>query len=111
MASAYSVRANPEARVSCPLEWDEVPDVEPGDLTIATVPGRFASRRDPAEGIDDARGDLGPLLELSYRDEAEGLGDAPWPPNFPKQKGEPHRAAPSRTRRRPADAPGSGAED
>ena len=111
VASAYSVRANPEARVSCPLEWDEVADVEPGDLTMATVPGRFASRGDPAEGIDDARGDLGALLELSYRDEAEGLGDAPWPPNFPKQKGEPHRAAPSRTRRRPVEEPGSGAED
>ena len=98
VASAYSVRANPEGRVSCPLDWDEVPDVDPGDLTIATVPGRFATRGDPATGIDDARGDLGPLLELSYRDEVEGLGDAPWPPNFPKQKGEPHRAAPSRSR-------------
>ena len=98
VASAYSVRANPEGRVSCPLDWDEVADVDPGDLTIATVPGRFATRGDPAAAIDDARHDLGPLLELSYRDEAEGLGDAPWPPNFPKQKGEPHRAAPSRSR-------------
>ncbi len=100
VASAYSVRANPEARVSCPVEWDEVPDVEPGDLTIATVPGRFATRGDPAAGIDEARHDLGPLLELSYRDEAEGLGDAPWPPHFAKQRGEPNRVAPSRARRR-----------
>jgi DNA primase len=99
VASAYSVRANPEARVSCPLDWDEVADVEPGDLTIATVPGRFATRGDPAAGIDDARHDLGPLLELSYRDEAEGLGDAPWPPHFAKQRGEPSRVAPSRARR------------
>src|SRR4029077_18398731 len=75
VASAYSVRANPEARVSCPLDWDEVPDVDPGDLTLATVPARFATRGDAAAGIDEVRSDLGPLLELSYRDEAEGLGD------------------------------------
>jgi DNA ligase D len=99
VASAYSVRANPEARVSCPVDWDEVADVEPGDLTIATVPGRFATRGDAAAAIDDARHDLGPLLELSYRDEAVGLGDAPWPPHFAKQSGEPNRAAPSRSRR------------
>ncbi len=111
VASAYSVRANPEARVSCPLEWDEVPDVDPGDLTIATVPGRFATRGDPAAAIDERRYDLGPLLELSYRDEAEGLGDAPWPPNFPKQEGEPHRAAPSRSRFREREEPPSGPED
>src|SRR5580704_10419486 len=95
VASAYSVRANPEARVSCPVDWDEVPDVDPGDLTIATVPSRFATRGDSAAGINEARHDLGPLLELSYRDEAEGLGDAPWPPHFAKQRGEPNRAAPS----------------
>jgi bifunctional non-homologous end joining protein LigD len=111
VASAYSVRANPEARVSCPLEWDEVPDVDPGDLTIATVPGRFATRGDPAAAIDERRGGLEGLLELSYRDEAEGLGDAPWPPNFPKQKGEPHRAAPSRSRLRPPEVPSSSPED
>jgi len=101
VASAYSVRANPEGRVSCPVEWDEVPDVEPGDLTIATVPARFGTVGDPAAAIDARRGDLGGLLDLSYRDEAGGLGDAPWPPHFAKQRGEPHRAAPSRTRRRP----------
>jgi DNA ligase D len=99
VASAYSVRANPEGRVSCPLEWDEVADVEPADLTIATVPARYATRGDPAAGIAEAGGDLSALLELSYRDEAEGLGDAPWPPHFPKQRGEPHRAAPSRSRK------------
>jgi DNA ligase D-like protein (predicted polymerase) len=100
VASAYSVRANPEARVSCPIEWDEVPDVDPGDLTLATVPARFATRGDAAAAIDDARYDLSSLLDLSYRDEAEGLGDAPWPPHFAKQRGEPHRAAPSKSRRR-----------
>jgi hypothetical protein len=102
VASAYSVRSNPEARVSCPVEWDEVADVEPGDLTIATVPARFASRGDAAAGIDAAAGDLGALLDLAHRDEVEGLGDAPWPPHFAKQRGEPHRAAPSRSRRRDA---------
>jgi DNA primase len=98
VASAYSVRANPEGRVSCPVEWDEVPDVDPADLTIATVPARFATRGDAAAAIDDRRYDLSALLELSERDEAEGLGDAPWPPHFAKQRGEPHRAAPSRSR-------------
>jgi hypothetical protein len=93
------VRANPEGRVSCPVEWDEVPDVDPGDLTIATVPARFGTVGDPASAIDTRRGDLSGLLELSYRDEAGGLGDAPWPPHFAKQRGEPHRAAPSRSRR------------
>jgi len=102
VASAYSVRSNPEARVSCPVEWDEVADVEPGDLTIATVPARFASRGDPAAPIDDSGGDLSALLDLAHRDEVEGLGDAPWPPHFAKQRGEPHRAAPSRSRRRDA---------
>jgi DNA ligase D len=102
VASAYSVRSNPEARVSCPVEWDEVADVEPGDLTIATVPARFASRGDPAAPIDDSAGDLSALLDLAHRDEVDGLGDAPWPPHFAKQRGEPHRAAPSRSRRRDA---------
>jgi len=101
VASAYSVRANPEGRVSCPLEWEEVLDVEPGDLTIATVPARFAERGDPARGIDDRRCDLTPLLDLAERDQAEGLGDAPWPPHFAKQRGEPRRVAPSRARRDP----------
>ncbi|MGH9063147.1 MAG: non-homologous end-joining DNA ligase [Acidimicrobiales bacterium] len=92
VASAYSVRANPEGRVSCPLEWDEVPDAEPGDLTIATVPGRLAGVGDPAATIDEHAGELDGLLELAARDETEGLGDAPWPPHFPKAKGEPRRS-------------------
>ncbi|HTZ09037.1 MAG TPA: non-homologous end-joining DNA ligase [Acidimicrobiales bacterium] len=112
VASAYSVRANPEGRVSCPLFWDEVPDVDPGDLTLATVPARYARIGDPGAGIDDRRGDLRPLLDLAARDEAGGLGDAPWPPHFAKQRGEPHRAAPSRSRqRRRADPAPDPADD
>ena len=99
VASAYSVRANPEGRVSCPLTWEEVVSVAPDDLTIATVPARFAGIGDPAAGIDDVRYDLQPLLELADRDEAGGLGDAPWPPHFAKQRGEPPRVAPGRGRR------------
>lgn len=99
VASAYSVRANPEGRVSCPLEWHEVADVDPADLTIATVPARFAERGDPGAAIDDRRYRLDSLLDLAARDEAEGLGDAPWPPHFGKQRGEPRRVAPSRARR------------
>jgi DNA ligase D len=102
VASAYSVRANPEGRVSCPVDWDEVVDVEPSDLTIATVPARFAERGDAGAGLDDRRYALDALLELAARDEREGLGDAPWPPHFGKQRGEPRRVAPSRARR---DAP------
>lgn len=96
VASAYSVRANPEGRVSCPIEWDEVADVEPSDLTIATVPARFRERGDPGAAIDDHAYSLDSLIELAHRDEAGGLGDAPWPPHFAKQEGEPRRVAPSR---------------
>lgn len=92
VASAYSVRANAEARVSCPLRWDEVAEVEPSDLTMATVPARLASVGDPGAGIDGHVCALDSLLELAARDEAEGLGDAPWPPHFPKAKGEPRRS-------------------
>jgi DNA ligase D len=98
VASAYSVRSNPEGRVSCPLDWDEVADVDPADLTIATVPARYAQRGDPGAAIDDAPGSLDSLLDLAARDEAEGLGDAPWPPHFPKQAGEPRRVQPSKAR-------------
>jgi DNA ligase D len=98
VASVYSVRANPEGRVSCPVGWDEVPDVEPADFTIATVPARYASIGDPGASIDDVEHSLEPLLELARRDEAGGLGDAPWPPHFPKQKGEPRRVQPSKAR-------------
>lgn len=96
VASAYSVRAVPDARVSCPIDWEEVPDVEPSDLTMATVPERLAHRGDSGAALDDRRYDLEPLLELAARDEAEGLGDAPWPPHFPKGENEPRRAPPGR---------------
>ncbi len=99
VASAYSVRANPEGRVSCSLTWDEVANVEPADLTIATVPARYASLGDVGAGIDDVAYPLERLLELAARDEVEGLGDEPWPPHFPKQRGEPRRVAPSRARK------------
>jgi bifunctional non-homologous end joining protein LigD len=98
IASAYSVRAVPDARVSCPLEWDEVADVEPAELTLRTVPARLRERGDPAAGIDAHSGRLDGLLELAARDEREGLGDAPWPPHFRKQRGEPPRVQPSRAR-------------
>src|SRR6266436_3076254 len=78
VASAYSVRPTPDARVSAPLGWADLPAVEPEDFTLATVPGLYASRGDAGAGIDDAVGSLEALLELSARDEAEGLGDAPW---------------------------------
>ena len=99
VASVYSVRNNPEGRVSCPLSWDEVPDVEPADLTLATVPARVQERGDVGAAIDDHHYSLEPLLELAARDEAEGLGDAPWPPHFAKQRGEPSRVQPSRARK------------
>jgi DNA ligase D len=99
IASAYSVRAVPDARVSCPLEWDEVADVEPAELTLETVPARLRERGDPAERIDEQPARLDSLLELAARDEREGLGDAPWPPHFAKQKGEPKRVQPSRARK------------
>ncbi len=98
VASAYSVRAVPDARVSCPLEWEEVPDVEPAELTLRTVPARLRERGDPSAVIDEHAGHLDGLLELAARDEREGLGDAPWPPHFRKQKGEPPRVQPSRAR-------------
>jgi DNA ligase D len=98
VASAYSVRAVADARVSCPLEWGEVADVEPAELTLTTVPARLRERGDPSASIDEHAGHLDGLLELAARDEREGLGDAPWPPHFRKQKGEPKRVQPSRAR-------------
>lgn len=98
VASAYSVRANPEGRVSTPLTWDEVPDVEPNDLTIATVPLRYAKLGDVGAGIDETAYRLDGLLALAECDEKDGLGDAPWPPSFAKQKGEPKRVQPSRAK-------------
>jgi DNA ligase D-like protein (predicted polymerase) len=100
VASAYSIRPLPDARVSTPLHWDEVATVEAAAFTIDTVPRRFAEVGDPGAGIDDAVGSLDALLELSRRHEAEGLGDAPWPPNYAKQAGEPPRVQPSRQRRK-----------
>ena len=96
--SAYSVRPLPDARVSTPLEWHEVPDCEPADFTLLTVPKRFAQRGDPHADMDAHAGSLEGLLELAARDEASGLGDAPWPPHFQKAKGEGPRVAPSRAK-------------
>jgi hypothetical protein len=98
VASAYSVRPTPDARVSCPVTWDELPDCELGDFTIETVPKRIESRGDASAAIDDVHFSLEPLLELVARQEREGLGDAPWPPQFPKAPGEPMRVQPSRAR-------------
>ncbi|HET9930074.1 MAG TPA: DNA polymerase domain-containing protein [Polyangiaceae bacterium] len=102
--SAYSVRPLPDARVSTPLEWSEVPDCEPADFTLFTVPRRFAERGDPHAGIDAEAGSLEPLLELARRDEAAGLPDAPWPPHFRKMEGEAPRVAPSRARAKASSA-------
>jgi bifunctional non-homologous end joining protein LigD len=96
--SAYSVRPLPDARVSAPLYWNEVPDCEPSDFTVFTIPGRFLEIGDPQQGIDEAPGSLEKLLELAARDEAAGLGDAPWPPHYRKMESEPRRVAPSRAR-------------
>jgi DNA ligase D-like protein (predicted polymerase) len=98
VASVYSVRPTPDARVSTALTWEEVATCDPAAFTLATVPARFASIGDPGAGIDDAVGDLSALLELSAKHEAEGMGDAPWPPHYQKQDGEPMRVQPSRAR-------------
>jgi len=102
--SAYSVRPLPDARVSAPLRWDEVPDCDPADFTVTTMPTRFAGIGDPHASMDDAPGSLESILELAARDEADGLGDAPWPPHFRKMEGEGARVAPSRAKR-PAAKP------
>jgi DNA ligase D-like protein (predicted polymerase) len=99
IASGYSVRPVPDARVCCPLEWDEVPDVDPRDLRLDTVPERVRKKGDPAADIDGRAGSLDALLDLARRDEEEGLGDAPWPPHFAKQRGEPRRVQPSRAKK------------
>jgi bifunctional non-homologous end joining protein LigD len=101
--SAYSVRPLPDARVSTPLQWEEVPVCDPADFTVFTVPARFAELGDPHEQMDTASGSLDALLDLAARDEREGLGDAPWPPHFRKAKGEGARVAPSRARKRKPD--------
>jgi hypothetical protein len=93
------VRGNPEATVSTPIRWDEVDDVQPRELTVLTVPKRFAELGDVQAEIDDAVCDLRVLLEWVERDEAAGVGEAPYPPNFPKMPGEPPRVQPSRARK------------
>lgn len=101
VASVYSVRPRPDATVSAPLTWDEVSSAELGDFTVRSVPTRYAQLGDVGSGIDDAAFSLNPLLELVERHEAEGLSDAPWPPHYAKQAGEPPRVQPSK-RRSPA---------
>jgi bifunctional non-homologous end joining protein LigD len=96
VASAWSVRPTPDARVSMPLAWDEVADCDPAAFTLVTAPARMAERGDASAGIDAAAGSLDSLLELSAAQEAAGLGDAPWPPHYKKQGDEPPRVAPSR---------------
>jgi bifunctional non-homologous end joining protein LigD len=106
VASAYSIRPLPDARVSTPLTWDEVPSCDPAAFTIDTVPARFAKIGDPWAGMDEAVGSLEALLEQAARDEAAGLPDAPWPPHYEKQTGEAPRVQPSK--RRPAGSSPTG---
>src|ERR1035437_6931122 len=107
VASAYSVRPVPGAWVSAPVTWDELPQCELADFTLATVPARFARIGAPGAGIDDAVGSLDLLLELAARNEKAGLGDAPWPPHYAKAPGEPPRVMPSRARKDGDGAPGA----
>jgi len=100
VASAWSVRPTPDARVSMPLDWDEVAGCDPAAFTMVTAPLRFSERGDASAGIDAAAGSLEPLLALSAAQEAAGLGDAPWPPHYRKRGDEPPRVAPSRRSRR-----------
>ena len=105
VAAAYSVRPKPDARVSAPVTWDELDECAPEDFTLRTMPARFAAIGDRHATIDEHPCDLDPLLELSKKQEADGLGDAPWPPHYAKQAGEPPRVAPSR--RKAAGEPAS----
>jgi DNA ligase D len=99
IASAYSVRARPDATVSAPVTWEELQDAETEDFTMETMPARFAKEGDRHAGIDDAVNDLRKLLVWVERDEGAGLGEAPYPPNFPKMPGEPPRVQPSRAKK------------
>jgi DNA ligase D len=101
IASAYSIRPKPGAPVSAPLAWDELPDVAPEDFRVATMPARFAQIGDRHQGINDRAYSLQPLLDLYATDLAGGLGDMPYPPDYPKMPGEPKRVQPSRDRDRP----------
>jgi len=103
VASAYSVRPTIDARVSAPLSWDEIDDCDPADFTMATMPERFRTIGDRHAEIDRHAGSLERLLERSAQHEKEGLGDAPWPPQYTKQPGEPRRVQPSRARKNPSD--------
>ena len=103
-ASAYSVRPLPDARVSAPLHWHEVAQANPADFTVLTMPQRFADLGDPHADMDNAAGSLDALLDLAARDEASGLGDAPWPPHFRKMEGEAPRVSPSRAKSKPTTA-------
>jgi hypothetical protein len=98
VAGAYSVRPTPDARISAPLTWDEIADCDPADFTLTSMPARSAQIGDRHAPIDESAGNLDALLELSARQEADGLGDAPWPPHYRKQLGEAPRVAPSRRR-------------
>src|SRR5206468_3618369 len=98
IAAAYSIRPTPDARVSAPLAWDEIDACDPADFTLVTMPARFAALGDRHAGMDAHPCSLEPLLGLSARHEREGLGDAPWPPHYRKQPGEPERVQPSRRR-------------
>jgi hypothetical protein len=102
--SAYSVRPLPDARVSAPLYWHEVPECDAADFTVFTVPKRFAEIGDPHREMDQRAGSLERLLELAAADEAAGLPDAPWPPHFRKMEGEATRVAPSRARSAPKNS-------
>jgi DNA ligase D-like protein (predicted polymerase) len=109
VASAWSVRATPDARVSMPLRWEEVPACEATAFPLATAPALFAARGDAWEGMDAAPGALDGLLALSATQEAAGLGDAPWPPHYRKQSGEPPRVQPSKRKGSARRASGSSA--
>jgi hypothetical protein len=98
VAAAYSVRPTPDARVSAPLAWEEIAGCDPRDFTLATMPARFAAVGHRHAGMDGSACSLEPLLDLAARHEREGLGDAPWPPHYRKQAGEPARVQPSRRR-------------
>jgi bifunctional non-homologous end joining protein LigD len=98
-ASAFSVRARPDARVSAPLTWEEIDRCDPADFTLKTMPAWFKANGDRHANIDQQPGSLDVLLELSAKQEQEGLGDAPWPPQYQKMPGEPPRVQPSRARK------------